>query len=95
METLSKYKVYIVIGIICLIVGFFIGRGKTVIKETHTIEWKTQDPIKIDVPYPFPVKEIHTTINEKLVPGDVIRDTFFVVDTPQVVNDYLIERPYS
>lgn len=95
MGELSKYKWDIVIGIICLVTGFIIGRGQTVIKETHTIEWKTQDPIKIDVPYPFPVKEIHTTINEKLVPGEIIRDTVFVVDTPQVVKDYLIERSYS
>lgn len=95
MEMISKYKGYIITAIIGLVVGFFIGRGQSVVKETHTIEWKTQDPIKIDVPYPFPVKEIHTVVNEKLVPGEIIRDTVFIIDTVEVVKDYLIERSYS
>ena len=95
MEMISKYKGYIITAIIGLVVGFLIGRGQSVVKETHTIEWKIQDPIKIDVPYPFPVKEVHTIVNEKLVPGKTIRDTTFIIDTVEVVKDYLIERSYS
>jgi len=95
MGTIRKYKSYIFTAIICLVVGFFIGRGNKVVKEYHTVEWKTQDPIRVDVPYPYPVKETHTTVNEKLVPGEVIHDTIFVIDTVEVVNDYQIERSYS
>ena len=95
MKVMGKYRDYIVIAITCLVVGFFIGRGNKVVKEFHTIEWKQSEPIRIDVPYPYPVKEIHTTINEKFVPGELIRDTVFMVDTPQVVKDYMIERTYS
>ncbi len=102
METIRKYKGYIITAIICLVVGFFMGRGNKVVKEIHTIEYRQSDPIKIDVPYPYPVKEVHTIINEKLVPGEKVivpgeirTDTVFIVDTAGVVNDYLIERSYS
>lgn len=102
METISKYKGYITTAIICLVVGFFIGRGNKIVKEYHTIEYRQSDPVKIDVPYPFPVKETHTIINEKLVPGEkvivpgeTIRDTVFIIDTVGVVNDYMMERSYS
>lgn len=95
MGTISKYKGYITTAIICLVVGFFIGRGNKIVKEYHTIEYRQSDPVKIDVPYPFPVKETHTIINEKLVPGEIIRDTVFIIDTVGVVNDYMMERSYS
>ena len=95
MNEIKKYRGYILTAIIGLVVGFFISRGNQVVKEFHTVEWKTQDPIEIEVPYPYPVKETHTIVNEKQVPGEVIRDTIFVIDTVEVVEDYLLERIYS
>ncbi len=95
MGTISKYKGYIITSLICLVVGFFIGRGNKIVKETHTIEYVLSDPIKLEVPYPYPVKETYTIVNEKLIPGEVIHDTIFVIDTVEVVKDYMIERSYS
>jgi len=96
---MRRYRSHIYTALIALIVGlvigFFVGRGKTIIKEYHTIEWKASDPVVVNVPYPYPVKEQHTTINEKLVPGEVVRDTVFIVDTAGVVDDYMVERTYS
>lgn len=94
-------KQLILIGIISLVVGlllgFFIGRGKTIIKETHTIEYKQAEPIKINIPYPVLVKETHTSIDTMQLPGEtvVIRDTIYQVDTSAIVDDYMIERAYS
>lgn len=94
-------KQFIIVGaaalIVGLLIGFFVGRGQTVIKETHTIEYVASEPIKINVPYPVIVKETHTTIDTLQLPGktEIIRDTIVQVDTTAVVKDYMIERTYS
>lgn len=95
----TKYT--IIAGIIILIfgltIGFFAGRGQQVYKETHTIEYKESDPIKINIPCPYPVKEITTTIRETQLPGktEYKHDTISIVDTLAIVKDYLLQRTYS
>lgn len=95
----TRTVAYITAGamVIGIAVGFFIGRGRITVKETHTIEYRQGEPIKIDVPYPVLVKETHTTIDTQQLPGQVItiRDTIYQVDTIEVVKDYMVERSYS
>lgn len=33
--------------IIGLVAGFFIGRAKVIVKETHTIEYRQGEPVKV------------------------------------------------
>lgn len=96
-----KTKSIIIICAVALILGgvtgFFAGRGQQVYKETHTIEYRESDPIKINIPWPYPVKEITTTIRETQLPGktEYKHDTISRVDTLAIVKDYLLQRTYS
>ena len=83
--------------VIWLVAGFFIGRAKVIVKETHTIEYRQGEPVKVNVPYPVFVKETKTIIDTQQLPGKVVvvRDTIYQVDTVEIVKDYMLERSYS
>lgn len=95
------FKQILIVMLIVLSVGviggFFIGRGQQLVKETHTIEYRQGEQIKVSVPMPYPVKEVTTTIRETQLPGktEIRHDTVVRVDTPAIVNDYLVQRTYS
>lgn len=94
-----KNTLYIALAtlIIGLVAGFFIGRAKVTVKETHTIEYRQGEPVKVNVPYPVFVKETKTIIDTQQLPGTVVvvRDTIYQVDTVEIVKDYMLERSYS
>lgn len=100
LEEITFKQVLIILLIVLavgIVGGFFIGRGQTVLKETHMVEYRQSEPIKISVPMPYPVKEVTTTIRETQLPGKVEykHDTIVKVDTAAIVKDYLVQRTYS
>ena len=100
LEEITFKQVLIILLIVLavgIIGGFFIGRGQTVVKETHTVEYRQSEPIRINVPMPYPVKEVTTTIRETQLPGKVEykHDTIVKIDTAAIVKDYLVQRSYS
>lgn len=91
-------KKMIIVFIVGLVVGFFIGRSTT--KPVEVIKYEKGKTIHDTVPIPYPVevevpKYIKLPMKKDTLYLDSVRFITEIVDTSAIIKDYIVERTYD